>query len=361
MSEISFLMGSEEGEKQDFLEKEKARHRAAHPDAEVLQLFAFEADPAQLEEALFSPSLFTSYTMVILKHFEEAGKNAAALVKTILRYAKDNVETSSLYVLSSESSYSLPSSIQKALKKDQIITFWEMFENRKQDWIRTFFRKEGYTIAPDAIRYILDMIENNTLEMKNTCGQLAAFFTLEKKSDGAITLDDIASYVSHTKNEDGFSLFAQIARADLAKSLSSLKKMLTSDARSCMGLVPILLRQFRLLESYLVLYQGNGEAYALENATAFSTSGSEVKGIRSQRDKQTFAIARSHYTASEVRNIIAYLDRMDSAVKMAGTDEVRLTLELMLHTIIVGKGKAAPLTLENRMLDNCPAYRGRLG
>lgn len=353
MARIKFLMGTEEGEKQDFLEKEKAMLRKEHPDLDVVQLFAFEVDAPTLDEALYAPSLFASHTMVILRHYEELRKDSP-VNKTILGYIKADVDTSSLYVLSSGSGYSLPAAISKALGKDGVINFWEMFENRKQDWVRGFFRKEGWSIDGEAIRYILDMIENNTLEMKNTCGQLAAFFTLEKKAERTITVDDISAYLSHTKNEDGFSLFVQIAKADLAKALSSLRKMLTSDSRSAMGLVPILLRQFRLLESYISLL-GSGEAYALENATAFSSSGGLVKGIKGPRDKQTFAIARTKYTLEDCARIIAYLDGMDTAVKQASGDELELTLCLMLHTIIVRKGQVPSLSLFNDLLDNDPA------
>ena len=162
MARIKFLMGTEEGEKQDFLEKEKAMLRKEHPDLDVVQLFAFEVDAPTLDEALYAPSLFASHTMVILRHYEELRKDSP-VNKTILGYIKADVDTSSLYVLSSGSGYSLPAAISKALGKDGVINFWEMFENRKQDWVRGFFRKEGWSIDGEAIRYILDMIENNTL------------------------------------------------------------------------------------------------------------------------------------------------------------------------------------------------------
>ena len=353
MAHVSFLMGSEEGEKQTWLDEETMRLRKEHPDMETVRLFAFDVDASTLEDALFSPSLFSSFTLVVLKHYEQLQKNSP-VNKVIARYASCSDEPASrLVVISSESAYSLPSSISKAVRKEDVITFWELFENRKQDWIRTFFRKAGYQIDQDAIRYILDMIDNNTQAMKDTCSLLAIFFdTTHGEGGRRIRLDDIASYVSHTRSEDGFTLFAQIAKGDLERALSSLHRILVTDSRGYMSIVGILLRQFRLLESFLTLSRDVGEEKALENACALSTSGTEVKGIRSVRDKQTFRIAKSNYSLDDCRRIIPYLDGMDISVRNAGTDEVALTLELMVYTIIVGKGRCTSLRLERELFDD---------
>ena len=74
MAEIKFLLGTEEGEKQNYLEAEKKRLRQLHPDLEIITFFAFDTDAGDLEEALFSSSLFSAYSLVIIKHYEEAAK-----------------------------------------------------------------------------------------------------------------------------------------------------------------------------------------------------------------------------------------------------------------------------------------------
>ena len=70
------------------------------------------------------------------------------------------------------------------------------------------------------------------------------------------------------------------------------------------------------------------------------------------RDKQTFRIAKSNYSLADCRRIIPYLDGMDISVRNAGTDEVALTLELMVYTIIVGKGRCTSLRLERELFDD---------
>ncbi len=189
-------------------------------------------------------------------------------------------------------------------------------------------------------------------------GQLAIFFNVNKKSDKMITLDDIAAYLSHTKSEDAFTLFAQVAKADLTRSLSVLKKILTTDSRAGMGLVPVLTRQFRLLESYMMnLSSSMSQEEAFKNAVALTSTPVLAKGIGSFRDKQLFTQASKNYSLVEVSRIILYLEKMDTQVKMAATDSLPLTLELMLYTIIVGKGKMTKLSLQRELLDNSLRYR----
>ena len=90
-----------------------------------------------------------------------------------------------------------------------------------------------------------------------------------------------------------------------------------------------------------------------------STSAVEIKGIKTSRDKQTFRTAAANYTYCDVRNIILYLDEMDTRVKTAGSDDVGLTLELMIFTIIVNKGKVTAIRLQSELFDNSLSHRQR--
>lgn len=345
-------MGPEEGEKQEWVEKEKARIRAGRPDAEVVTMFAFEADAGELEEALSGASLFSSYTFVVLKHYELLRKDSP-VNKVIARFAKEgDPGSASLAVLSSDTAYSLPAAITKAVPKENIVTFWEMFEDRKQDWIRSFFRKEGRQIAPDAVRLILDLVDNNTLEMKEACNRLAVFLAVTGKAAGPVTSDDVSAYLAHTKAEDGFSLFSHMAKRNLSASLSSLRKILTSDPRGSIGVMAVLTRQYRLLESFLALKQKSGEETAFKEACALSSSGAEVKGIRALRDKETFRAAARKMGPDDAGRIVAYLERMDASVKTTAAEDTLSAMELLVYTIVVNNGRETPLKLQGELLQH---------
>ena len=78
-----------------------------------------------------------------------------------------------------------------------------MFENRKPQWVENFFRKNGFSISPDAVEQILEMVENNTESLKSECSRF--FFCFEKGT--TITSDDVEKILSHNREENAFTLF----------------------------------------------------------------------------------------------------------------------------------------------------------
>lgn len=349
---IALLLGPEEGEKQEWIDREKAALKEQYPDLEVVVAFAFESDGAEVSEALGGASLFSSHTLVIVKYFEEA-KKGSSLMKAISDFAKNPNEDSHLFIVSSGTAYTIPADILKAVPKENQITFWELFENKKKEWVRIFFRKEGFQINENAADLLLELIENNTAEMRNYCSQLALFFQL-KNDKKVITEEDISTYLAHTKEEDGYTLFSYMAEGNLDSALAALKRIFTSDSRASIGIIAALQRQFRLLESFLLIRREEGEDAAYEKASALPSGAVayEVKGIKSRRDKATMRKAGGNYTAEDVDRIIAYLDREDINIRKAATDQQQLTLEMLIYTIVVNKGKESGLQLQSELMDN---------
>ncbi len=349
---IALLLGPEEGEKQEWIDREKAALKEQYPDLEIVIAFAFESDGTEVAEALGGASLFSSHTLVIVKYFEEA-KKGSPLVKAISDFAKNPNEDSHLFIVSSGTTYSIPADILKAVPKENQITFWELFENKKKDWIRNFFRKEGFQINENATELLLELIENNTAEMRSYCSQLALFFQL-KADKKTITEEDISTYLAHTKEEDGYTLFGYIAEGNLDSALAALKRIFTSDSRASIGIIAALQRQFRLLESFLLIRKTAGEDAAFEQATALPSGAVayEVKGIKSRRDKTTIRKGGENYTIEDVDRIIAYLDREDINIRKASADQQQLTLEMLIYTIVVNKGKESELKLQSELMEN---------
>ena len=87
-----------------------------------------------------------------------------------------------------------------------------MFDNQKQGWVTNFFRQRKITIAADAVEYILDMVENNTRDMRAECERLALFFG----PDATIGLESVEQYIYHSKEENVFTLFDRICERELA-------------------------------------------------------------------------------------------------------------------------------------------------
>ena len=46
-----------------------------------------------------------------------------------------------------------------------------MFEDRKEQWLESFFRKNGYKTDPDVAELILSLVENNTEALRTECSR----------------------------------------------------------------------------------------------------------------------------------------------------------------------------------------------
>ncbi len=353
---VALLMGSEEGLKQDWIDRERADLLLQYPDLEIVPIFAFDSDGADLQEALEGASLFSSHKLVMLRHFEEA-KKASPLYRTLAQYLKKPNEDTHLMILTTQKPSEVGSEITKALSKEQQVVFYEMFENKKEEWLRNYFRREGLNISREAVSLLLDTVSNDTFEMKESCYQLVSFIKAKGESN-TITEEDIAKYTAHTRTEDGYTLFAHMAEGNLERSLASLRKILSSDPRSGISVVSTLQRQFRLLESFLSIRRQKGEAAAFSEATVLGTSsfGREVKGIM-KMSWNTFRSAARNYSEEDAARIVLYLDRQDLEIRKAGTDNQGLLFDMLVYTIVRDKGRETPLALERELMENSFADR----
>lgn len=347
---IALLMGSEEGLKQEWIDRERQELLKAYPNLEIIPIFAFESDGGDLSEALGGASLFSSHKLVMLRHFEEA-KKTSPVYKVLAQYIKNPNEDCHLMILTTQRPNEVGAEITKALPQAQQIVFYEMFENKKEEWLRNYFRREGLNITREAITLLLDTVSNDTLEMRENCSQLVSFIKA-KGASNTITEEDISKYTAHTKSEDGYTLFQYMADGDFEKSLKAVRKILSSDPRSGIAVISILQRQFRLLESFLSIRKMKGEAQAFQEATILSTTqgAREVKGIM-KMSQETFRRAARKYTEEDASRIIKYLDSEDIEIRKS-SDNQNFLFDMLVYTIVVLKARKTSLKLERELMEN---------
>ena len=70
---VFLLLGPEEGEKSEFIKREKNKILSLYPDAEDYVFFGGDEDGG-ISSALSQSSLFSSYRFVVLKHYENVKK-----------------------------------------------------------------------------------------------------------------------------------------------------------------------------------------------------------------------------------------------------------------------------------------------
>lgn len=344
---VYLLLGPEEGEKKEFIEREKKRVLSMYSDAELYTFFVGDDTEEALYAALSQSSLFSSYRFIVIKGFENATKTDG-LSKALIEYSKNPDENAEVIILSLDTSTStIPKEIAGLAGKDNTRIYWELKESDKINWIRNYVREQGFSITKEAIDEILSSVDNNTLEMKNLVSSITLFLELQKNTK---VIDDsvIESYAARTKGENGYTLFNAVAEKDLEHALLIVASIVLQDIREVTPAFTVLQNQFRRLEACLEMKAMKiSERQIFTDVEYFSTYAplKPIKGINFKQ-APVFSAAMRNYTLSECSAIVLYLGRMDSEIKAAGTDMTKLLLEEVIYNIIEFKAQDPKMTLE---------------
>ncbi|MDR1507947.1 MAG: DNA polymerase III subunit delta [Treponema sp.] len=215
------FLGPELGEKLDALEairKSSGRRPDGAAVVEETSFYAGETPVSQIVSIVKNGSLFSQARLFIIKNPEFfKKKDEIELLVPCLENPGDGV---TLVLLSNETR--LDKRIEDAVPREQKRIFWELFENKKTEWVVSFFRREGCRIDEGGVAAILELVENNTDALRRECGRLAFFLGKEK----IIGSGDVEQCLSHTREESPFTLFAAVARGNLSGSLDIARALL---------------------------------------------------------------------------------------------------------------------------------------
>ena len=333
-SAAHLLLGPEEGEKAAFIEKIRQALAAQHGEQpEITRFYAGEARMTEVVQCLSNKTLFSRHRLVIVGNAEEVkrAEDVAALVEYMTSPAPDATLLLVSSGLTAEIDRRITGDIRKktpgAIAFDDQKIFWEMFDNQKQGWVTGFFRQKKITIDPEAVEYILDMVENNTRDMRTECDRLAQFFG----PDAVIGLDSVEQYIYHSKEENVFTLFDKICARELAGAEEVLARILLSRESEATQLAGGLLLQFRRLASLTRMLADN-----YETAEAFPKLR-----IFSKRNQKTYIEGTRKYSGAEIETIIQLLVEFDERFRSVKSDLHELLLHLMVYYIVERAGQGA--------------------
>jgi len=278
LNNVFILLGPELGKKQDTLKSIKEKF----PNAEESVFYPGETNISDIADTLLNINLFSDAKIVIVKNAELIKKKdeTELLVSCIIKMEKTTV----LILLSDE--LKLSSGIddgfaQAGMPKNNRQIFYEMFEREKNEWLISFFKREGFNINKDCAAAILELVENNTEALRKECTNLMNFLP----KDRVITPEDIEKWLSHNREESAFTLFSRIASGDLSKALESLSVMLAAK-ESAQSILAGLAWCFRKLGDYLSL---------LEAGNANNSFELKKIGLSSPKAKDDYAAAANRY------------------------------------------------------------------
>ena len=318
---VYLFLGPEIGIKTDEIRKiQDTFKKQSGESPELHKFYPYDTSIGEVTSLMKNGALFSNYKFVTFMNVEELKKDSIA---ELISYLKSPGSDCTLFLLSEKTS--IDKKITNAIPKQSVRIFWELFENQKKSWISNFFRNEKIEISGDAIEMILEMVENNTNDMRNACSKLSIFFG----ENSRIEEEDIEHFIYHSKEENVFTLFKKIAAADFSSSVEILHKIALSGEGSPVQLISGLQWQFRKL---LNLSQLFAKRYSREEALSKAQ-------IRGKRNQQTYIDGLKSYSTRELQNIIVLIAKYDILAREFNKDNHLILMELFIYYCITRKGK----------------------
>ncbi|MDR0442206.1 MAG: DNA polymerase III subunit delta [Treponema sp.] len=282
------FLGPELGKKQDAVKAVREKL----PGAEESVFYSGETSVSAIADTLQNHALFAESRLVIVKNAELIKqKDDIELLASCIKKMEENT---SLILLSDE--IRIAAGLDNAVPAANRQVFYELFEREKAEWLRSFFRREGFNIEKEGIDTILEMVENNTEALKRECSRLIYFLS----KDRPVKAEDIEKWLSHNREESAFTLFSRIAAGDLSKALESIAAMLAAK-ESAQSVLAGLAWCFRKLGDYLALLE-TGEVNNFELKKI---------GLSAPKARDDYAAAARRYNADNVEACLALTAECD--------------------------------------------------
>ncbi|MDR2923686.1 MAG: DNA polymerase III subunit delta [Treponema sp.] len=291
------FLGPEIGKKQDEIEQIRKKLSGSGAYEETV-FYAGETPITNIVNTIQNHSLFAQSRLFIIKNADQIKKkdeiNAAAAC------IKELEADTSLILVSDE--FKLSAGLDDACPRENRKVFYEMFEREKNAWVRSFFQRAGCSIDSSGIDAILELVENNTDAMQRECSRLVFFLPKDRPARA----EDVEQWLSHSREESAFTLFARIAAGDSSKAVESLHTLLAAK-ESPIAILAGLAWCFRKLLSYLALSEnGEPDNFALKKIGLSAVT------------KNNYAAAARRYNARDVENCLAITAEYDILARASG-------------------------------------------
>ncbi len=321
---VYLLLGPENGQKDDFVDQLREKITTGSGDSpEEYRFYPFNADYAAVVAILRNNALFSTHRLVILSDAHEIKR--AADIDILTGYCRRPVEDATLVMLSDQ--YRVEKKLSDTVPKSNIKIFWELFENKKQTWIIEYFKKAGFAVETEAVNLLLELVENDTRDLKRECERLVLFM----KGRDTITADEVDELIYHSKEESVFTLFDHLAAGDFQGSLDILQSLTLSGTADPAQILGGLAWQFRRLLS-VKWYVNNRHSYeeALKKAN-----------IRGKKNGQTYSQACRIYSTEELDGILALIADYEADFRSGLADLQDTALQLLLYDVVIKKGRSS--------------------
>jgi DNA polymerase-3 subunit delta len=315
------FLGPELGEKQDAIEEiRRSLKKKYAAGAEESSYYAGETPVNEIVSVLRNGSLFSDARLFFIKNAELIKKKDE--LELLASYMASPQEDTTLILISDTAS--LDKALEKNLDREKKRIFWELFENKKTDWVANFFRREGYRISEEGIEAILELVENNTDSLRRECSRLMLFLG----KDAPLGAAEVEKWLSHTREESAFTLFSRIAAGDLPRSVEILHALLAAK-ETPQAILGVLAWCFRKLRDYIAL-----TVHGVPDEFEFKKIG-----LASSKARKDYAAAGRRYSMTGADACLALTADFDIRLRSTGSGFETILMDQYLYTIHVAGDK----------------------
>lgn len=314
--------GPEIGERNAALDTIKAAAQKKHGVLDTHIFYAGDADISAVIDILQTGSLFANARFVILRNAEVLKRKEDIQALTQWVQGAEHTDEAFLILISDE--ISIDKKIEALVPKDHKKIFWELFENKKHEWIHRFFSRLHINITPEAAETLLELVDNNTEALKTACNHISLFLT----AGATLNADEVEQMMAHNKEETVFSLFDALVKGNFEYAVGIHQKLILSKETSSIQIIAGLTYCFRRLKDWHTLAEkGTLDDFSLKKM-----------GFTSKKSIEQYRKAGTQWSSSAVLHIIALLTQTDIQLRTIGQEMRDVLMERCLYAIIYKKG-----------------------
>ncbi len=319
---ILLYLGPEDGLRAEELDSLRSRIRKeSGGEPEEHRIYLPDGSVSDAVDLLENGSLFATHRLVILAGAEQIRRKAD--VETIGAYCAAAPDDATLVLVSD--AVRLDSKLEKAVPPQARKVFWELFDNQKRTWVVSHFRKQNVAITSDALELFLDLVENNTLELRTEADKLCVYVgALGGDERPTVDVDHVETFIYHSREENVFSLYKRVVEDDFASALEILEKLDSSGEGGPVQLVGGLVFQVRkLLGLRSLLDRG------IRHDEAF-----RKLGIRGKRIQSDYRAAAERFDLAELQRQLQVLIEYDTAFRELGSGLERTMMDMLVYQLM---------------------------